>query len=117
MSKRKANRNSIEAYKMSHELKQKHWDKIVSAMQLIGIACSSEAIAKKAAMKESQVYRRMSELLEESLVYVSAKGLTSSNRPCALYSLTEQGKERKTAVVEQPKKEKATTEYPTLFQL
>lgn len=82
---------------MSHQLKVDHWGKILFAMRLLGISCSSEAIAKKAGMKEAQAYRRMSELISDGLVYVSGKGLTSSGRPCALYSLTQHGKEKQEA--------------------
>lgn len=106
--KRKLNQNSQAAYKMLHEnMKSDHWGKILFAMRLLGISCSSEAIAKKAGMKEAQVYRRMNELLADNLVYVNAKGLTSSGRPCALYSLTQHGKEKQEAdaIANQPKEE------------
>lgn len=115
MSNRKPNRNSIEAYKLSHQLKVDHWGKILFAMRMLGIAASSEAIANKAGLKEAQTYRRMSELIADNLVYVSAKGLTSSHRPCALYSLTEQGKIKQEAnVIEQPKE--TTIKQQELFQ-
>lgn len=114
MSTRKVNKNSLEAYKMVHsQMKSDHWGKILFAMRLLGISCSSEAIAKKAGMKESQAYRRMSELVEEGLVYVSGRGLTSSNRPCALYQLTQHGKEKQEANAPTQPKEPFT--QPSLF--
>ncbi len=103
---RKRNDNSISAYNQSHQLRVDHWGKILFAMRLLGIACSSEAIAKKAGMKESQTYRRMSELIADGCVWVSGRGLTSSGRPCALYELTQHGKEKQEAnAASQPKSE------------
>lgn len=111
---RKRNDNSIAAYNQSHQLKVDHWGKILFAMRLLGIACSSEAIAKKAGMKEAQVYRRMNELCADGLVYEAATGLTSSGRRCALYELTQHGKEKQEAnIASQPKSE---TEKKTLVQ-
>jgi predicted ArsR family transcriptional regulator len=98
---------------MSHQLKVDHWGKILFAMRLLGISCSSEAIAKKAGMKEAQTYRRMSELIADGCVYVSGKGLTSSGRPCALYSLTEHGKQKQEANASEQPKEPFT--QPSLF--
>lgn len=56
---RKRNDNSLAAYNQSHQLRIDHWGKILFAMKLFGIACSSEAIAKKAGMDRAQSYRRM----------------------------------------------------------
>lgn len=93
------NKNSLEAHKMVHQqMLNDHWGKILFAMRVLGVSCSSEAIAKRAGMKESQTYRRMSELLRDNLVYVSGKGLTSSGRPCALYSLTQHGREKQESI-------------------
>lgn len=116
---RKPNKNSAEAYKQSHQLRVDHWGKILFAMRLLGIACSSEAIAKKAGMKEAQVYRRMNELCADGLVYEAATGLTSSGRRCALYELTKYGKEKQEAnAASQPKleSEKQSLVQKELFQ-
>jgi hypothetical protein len=59
----------------------------------------------------------MSELLRDNLVYVSGKGLTSSGRPCALYSLTQHGEEKQEAdAANQPKPEVVEGEKKSLTQ-
>lgn len=117
---RKPNKNSLEAYKMLHQnMKSYHWGKILFALRLLGMASSPEAIAKKAGMGKDQVFRRLSELVRDDLIFINGKGLTSSGRPCALYSLTQHGKEKQEAnAASQPKSEseKQSLVQKELFQ-
>lgn len=87
----KVPQTSLDAYRQVHpDMKSSHYGKIMSAMRLLGIPSSMEAIAKKAEMALAQVSRRMGELEKDGCVIKDGEGFTSSGRRCSLYALKKQ---------------------------
>ena len=82
---------SHQAYQLvGISMKENHWNRIMLAMKLLSVPSSSQKIAEKADLPYISVARRMSELELEGLIEKTGKGLTETNRPCALWRLTNQ---------------------------
>lgn len=72
------------------KMKTDHFTRIMFAMRILSKPSSMHEIAEKAGMDLVQVGRRMSELELDGVVEKRGKGLSESNRPCALYALVVQ---------------------------
>lgn len=116
MSKRQIQSTSRKAWQSVKDttMLSNHQQKIVSALTVLGEAIS-EDIAKHLRMKEMQVYRRMSELVEKGMVMDTGKEKkTSSGRQAIVYALAAPP----TCIGKPPEKKenkKETVISPTLF--
>ena len=88
MTTRKNPDTSMSAYKaVTQEMKKTHQGKIISALQVLGVA-SMEKIAEYLGMELNQVTRRMIELERDEIVWKPSKTKTKSGRACYQYQLT-----------------------------